>query len=174
MIYYFSLLKLANVGAIHKAKSNVIMRFILLILLAVFSSCNPANTISENLHDEFEESAQSFQLKYVGGSENCTDILTSIDENLEMSEIAFSEPVKEFTYQDLEQYCPFLPKKEIIVSYTEQKLLNSKLGYDFVSQLYLRESLGDTVRETTTRIWELKQGNWKIVLMNNSLSKARD
>ena len=121
---------------------------------------------------KFEKVALAFQTKYVGGSENCEDINNSIDEDVKMSEIRFSEPAVTFTHAQLVQFCPHLPKKDVIKTETEQRLLSSTLGYDYVCQLYLRKSLGDTVRETTSRIWELKNNEWKIIQMNSSLNKA--
>jgi hypothetical protein len=91
-----------------------------------------------------------------------------------MSEIQFSGPARTFTHEQLVQFCPHLPAKEVIETETEQRLISSTLGYDYVSQLYLRHSLGDTVRETSSRIWQLKNNEWKIIQMNSSLTRACD
>jgi hypothetical protein len=105
------------------------------------------------------------------GSENCEDILLLMDKNIKMSEISFSGALKSYTYDQLKQFRQHLPNKHVIHTITEQKLLNPIIGYDFLSQLYLRKSMGDTVRETSSRIWQNKNGKWKIVQMNNALRK---
>jgi hypothetical protein len=122
---------------------------------------------------EFEEIAQTFQANYMEGSENCESIIQAIDKDVKMSENKFSQQMS-MTYEQLVQFCPHLPKKEVISTITEQRLLSSELAFDYVTQLYLRKSVGDTVRETSSRIWELKDGNWKIIQMNSSLSKYCD
>lgn len=148
----------------------------LLLIIFLLSACtsisNAQNTA--NQQREFEEIAQTFQKKYMGGNENCDDILKSLDDNIQMSEITFLAPVKSFSYEQIVQFCPHLPKKQVIETTTEQKLLTAELGYDYVNQLYLRKSVGDTVRETSSRIWANKNGGWKIIQMNNSLNKACD
>ncbi len=145
-------------------------------LLVVIWTCttNAQNSITANQQIEFEEIARTFQKKYVAGNENCDEILMAFDKNVQMSEIAFSGSVKSFSYEQLVQFCPHLPKKQVIETITEQKLLTSKIGYDYVSQLYLRVSVGDTVRETSSKIWEKKNGVWKIIQVNSLLNKAYD
>ena len=93
----------------------------------------------------------------MSGSENCEDIFNSIDKDVKMSEIRFSEPAKSFTHEQLVQFCPHLPKKQVIETETEQRMISSTLEYDHVSQLYLRKSLGDNVGETSSRIWIQKK-----------------
>lgn len=152
------------------------LKYILLapLLIALHFCCKAQNQFTDTQQKEFEETVRTFQTKYVAGNDNCEYIINFIDKNVKMSEARFSEPAKNFTYQQLKQFCPHLPKKLIIETITEQRLLSPQLGYDFVSQLYLRKSLGDTVRETTSRIWEHKDGIWKIIQLNTLLSKVCD
>ena len=150
------------------------MKYYFLILIISIISCTSNKEITEEEQMKFEKEALAFQSKYMDGSENCEDIINSIDKDVRMSEIRFSEPAVSFTHEQLVQFCPHLPKKDVIETETEQRLLSSTLGYDYVSQLYLRESLGDTVRETTSRIWRLENNEWKIIQMNSSLNKACD
>jgi len=44
----------------------------------------------------------------------------------------------------------------LIATTTEQKLLTSALGYGYVNQLYMRKSVGETIRESSSRICEKK------------------
>ena len=150
------------------------MKYFSLVFIVVVIACNTEPSDFESQQKEFEKVAQKYQAKYTGGSDNCEYIVQSIDENIKMSEISFGGPPVDFTYDLLVQYCPHLPKKQVIETSTEQRLLLPDLGYDYVSQLYLRKSLGDTVRETSSRIWKKKEGKWKIIQMNNSLNKACD
>ena len=150
------------------------MKHLLLIIIIPILSCTSNTAITEEDQKEFESIAQSFQKKYMGGSENCQDIINSISEDVIMSEIQFSEPAINLTHEQLVQFCPHLPKKQVIATETEQRLISPTIGYDYVSQLYLRKSLDDTVRETASRIWKFENNEWKIIQMNSSLNKACD
>ena len=150
------------------------MKYLLVIILIPILSCTSNTAITEEDQKEFEKVAQSFQTKYMGGSENCEEIINSIDEDIKMSEIQFSAPAMSLTYEQLVQFCPHLPKKQVIETETEQRLISPTIGYDYVSQLYLRKSVGDTVRETASRIWKFRNNEWKIIQMNSSLNKACD
>lgn len=150
------------------------MRYFFLILIIPILSCTSNKGITEEEQLKFKQMALTFQVKYMDGSENCEDIINSIDQDVKMSEIRFSGPAVSYTHEQLVQFCPHLPKKDVIDTETEQRLLSSTLGYDYVTQLYLRKSLGDTIRETSSRIWKFKNNEWKIIQMNSSLSKACD
>ena len=150
------------------------MKYFALFLIVVLASCSKEPSISELQKQEFEQITREYQNKYIDGSENCEYILNSIDENIHMSESQFGLPNVTISYEQLVQFCPHLPKKEVINSITEQRLLTPSLGYDYVSQLYLRKSVGDTVRETSSRIWAKNDEVWKIIQMNSSLNKACD
>ena len=137
------------------------MKYLTLILFSLFVSCNRGETISEAQREEFVIMAQNYQSAYMDGSENCEEILTAIDENIQMWENG-----KVWTYSELKEFCPHLPEKNVVATYNDQKLLNPELGYDYVSQLFVVQS-GDTMRETSSRLWEKKDEAWKIVKMNN-------
>lgn len=149
----------------------IITAFIISVLAL---NCIAQDTFSEDREKEFQEMAQTFQTRYTGGSENCEEIINSMDPDIRMSELRFSEESKVYTYEQLVQFCPHLPRKEVIQTSTEQRLFSENFGYDYVSQLYLRKSQGDTLRETSSRIWENKNGKWRIIHMNNSINKACD
>ena len=146
---------------------------LLTLVLGIFMISNAQETTKEEKQKEFEEIAKTFQSNYMEGSENCESIIQAFDKNVKMSENRFSQQMT-MTYEQLVQFCPHLPKKEVINTVTEQKLLSLELSYDYVSQLYLRKSVGDTIRETSSRIWQLKGGSWKIIQMNSSLNKHCD
>lgn len=151
------------------------MKYLKFLIVPLFIlSCKTDHSFSDAQEIEFKNVALSYQSKYMGGSENCEAILNLMDENIKMSELLFSEPLKFYTYDELNTFCPHLPKKQIIESVTEQRLLNPSQGYDFVSQTFLRSNGKDTLRETSSRIWEKKNGEWKIVQMNNSIKKDCD
>ncbi|MGD8428467.1 MAG: hypothetical protein PVH63_12620 [Balneolaceae bacterium] len=141
------------------------MKYGFLILITLLASCKTKPAVTPTEIDTFEQLAQSYQTTYMDGSENCEEILAAMDENIKMSENG-----KTWTYPDLKKFCPHLPKKNVVETYNDQRLLNSDWGYDFVSQLYVT-SKKDTIRETVSRIWEKKNNTWKIVQMNNLLKK---
>jgi len=109
--------------------------------------------------------AQTYQSIYNEGSENCDRILSAIDENIEMWENGSI-----WSYSDLRKFCPHLPKKNVVKTYNDQTLLEHNLGYDFVSQLFVIQN-GDTMRETSSRLWQKKDTTWKIVKMKNLISR---
>ena len=150
------------------------MKYYVVFVLIIFTACNNEPSLSENQQNEFENVARTYQSKYMEGSVNCTFILKAIDEEIRMSETQFGGPKIDISYEQLVQFCPHLPKKQVIETVTEQRLLQADLGYDYVSQLYLRTSVGDTARETSSRIWQKKDGVWKIIQMNNALNKSCD
>jgi len=146
---------------------------VLTLILGIYMNSYAQETTTQEQRKEFEKTAQTFQINYMEGSDNCESIIQAIDKNAKMSENRFSQQMT-MTYDQLVQFCPHLPKKEVINTVTEQRLLSSELGYDYVSQLYLRRSVGDTIRETSSRIWKLRDGSWKIIQMNSSLGKYCD
>ncbi len=150
------------------------MKYFVLLLMVAIAACSNEHPPTEREEIEFRKTAVAFQYDYMGGSANCASILNAIDKNIQMSETRFGEPVMELTYEQLEEFCPHLPEKQVIKTVSEQRLLTTSLGYDYVSQLYLRITVGDTARETSSRIWQKKDGVWKIIMMNNSLNKACD
>ena len=145
------------------------MKYTSLLFALIFISCNSENPITENEQKEFTEMTQTWHNKYVQGSVNLKEILSGMDENIIMW-----ENDKVWTYKEVEKFGPHLPSKKIIDTYNDQKLINKDLGYDYVSQKYISSMTGDTMRETSSRLWKLKNGNWKIVRMNNLIKKELD
>ena len=142
------------------------MKYTYLIFGILFISCNSETPITENEQKEFAEMTQTWHNKYTQGSENLEEILLGLDNNINMWENG-----KIWTYKEVEKFGPHLPKKHIIETYNDQKLLDKDLGYDYVSQKYISSMSGDTMRETSSRLWRKKNGNWKIIRMNNLIKK---
>jgi hypothetical protein len=142
------------------------MKYIYLILLFLIISCNTDKDTLKADEQDFIEMTQNWQNKYTQGSENLEEILLGLDKNINMWENG-----KIWTYKEVEKFGPHLPKKHIIETYNDQKLLGKDLGYDYVSQKYISSMSGDTMRETSSRLWRKKNGNWKITRMNNLIKK---
>lgn len=141
------------------------MKNFYLILIILFSSCNKENRITESDKIAFEETAQNYQKIYMDGGKNCEQILAAMNEDVEMWESG-----KIWTLSDLKKFCSHLPNKKVIETYSNQKLLSKEIGYDYVSQLYISQT-GDTLRETSSKIWKNTDGTWKISQMDNIIKK---
>ena len=96
------------------------------------------------------------------GAEKLDAILSKMDRNLQMW-----ENDKVWTYELIEKFGPHLPKKNVINVYDEQILLDRKLGYDFVTMVYINTITQDTMRETSSRIWRKSENGWKVTNMSN-------
>ena len=142
------------------------MKYIYLILLFLIISCNTDKDTLKTDEQDFIEMTQTWHNKYTQGSENLEEILVGLDKIINMWENG-----KIWTYKEVEKFGPHLPKKHIIETYNDQKLLDKDLGYDYVSQKYISSMSGDTMRETSSRLWRKKNGNWKITRMNNLIKK---
>lgn len=142
------------------------MKYIYIVLAILIFSCNSNEGITEFEQNEFEKMAQGWNSKYMQGSKNLEEILSGLDENLDMWENG-----KIWTYKEVEKFGSHLPKKDVLESYNDQKLLKKSLGYDYVSLKYISSISGDTMRETSSRLWKLSDGDWKIIRMNNSIKK---
>lgn len=142
------------------------MRYVLLLTVCLSIACSQETTPGEAEATEFAVLARAYQESYVNGSENCERIIEAMDDS-----IAFSENGTAWSKPELEEFCPHLPQKNVVSTFNDQRLLTRELGYDFVTQLYIRER-GDTMRETASRIWQRIDGRWKITQMNNLLHKA--
>lgn len=108
------------------------MKYFYLILTISFLSCNSDKTFTAEDQKEFEKMARTYQTTYMEGAENIEEILAGIDSNIQMW-----ENEKIWTYDDMVKFGPNLPKKIVIKTYNEQKLLEKNIGYDFVTLLYI-------------------------------------
>lgn len=130
----------------------------------ILASCATGPLVSDSDAGEFQQVAEHFQQLYVGGGENCDRILAVLAEDIEMAENG-----QVWTHQKLAEYCPYLPKKKVIRSWTDHSVLGPGLAYDFVTVVFENDS-GAQRQETTSRLWRKTAGEWKIVRMNNVLS----
>ena len=127
------------------------------------ASCASAPRVSDSDTAEFQSVAERFQQLYLGGGENCERILPALAEDIEMLENG-----RVWTYEDLQEYGPYLPKKNVIRSWSDRSVLTPDLAYDFVTAVF-EDDAGAQRRETTCRLWRKTAGAWKIVRMNNVL-----
>ncbi|MCK5401581.1 MAG: hypothetical protein KAJ28_08095 [Flavobacteriaceae bacterium] len=144
------------------------MKYIYLVLAFLLLSCKADNPITEDEQKEFVEMAQEYQRNIMQGAEKLDTILARMDRDLQMWENG-----KIWTYELIEEFGPHLPKKEVIDVYNEQVLLNRNLGYDFVTMMYVSSISGDTMRETSSRIWKKGDYGWKVTNMSNLIKREQ-
>jgi len=142
------------------------MRYIYIILILFFISCNTEIPISEDEQKEFTEMCQAYQLDIMEGADKLDAILAKMDKNLQMW-----ENDKVWTYELIEKFGPHLPKKKVIDVFDEQILLERNLGYDFTTLVYISPITQDTMRETSSRIWKKGEDGWKITNMSNLIKR---
>ena len=142
------------------------MKHIYLILAIFFISCNSETAITENEQKEFAAMTQIWQRDIMKGGEKIDAILAKMDKDLTMW-----ENDKMWTYELIEEFGPHLPRKKVIDVFNEQILLNRKLGYDFVTMVYVSPVTNDTMRETSSRIWRKGVNGWKVTNMSNLIKR---
>lgn len=136
------------------------MKYLYIALTLLLLSCS-SNTITETDEREFSQITERYQEMYIDGDDsNCDELLDMVDKNIE-----FNENGATWTKTNMIDYCPYLPKKDVFETLSEQKLLSADLAYDFVNQLYLTQDQ-DTISETSSRLWKKLNGDWKIIKMN--------
>ncbi len=149
-----------------KQYSKMMIKYISFTIIALLISCNPDQVVTQADQKAFEEMAQAWHKTYTKGGANLNEILSGLDENIDMWENG-----KVWTYDELVKFGEHLPVKAVVDTYNDQKLLKKHMGYDYVSQTYISSISGDTMRETSSRLWELKEDGWKIVRMNNLIKR---
>ena len=142
------------------------MRYMYLVIAILFISCNSEAPITKSEQKEFSEMTQAWQQDVMQGAEKIDMILAKMDKDLEMW-----ENDKIWTYELIEKFGPHLPRKKVIDVYDEQILLNPKLGYDFVTMVYISSITQDTMRETSSRIWRKREDGWKVTNMSNLIKR---
>ena len=142
------------------------MKYIFLVLAFFLLSCKADIPITEEEQKEFTEMAQAYQRDIMQGAEKLDAILSKMDRDLQMW-----ENDKIWTYELIEEFGPHLPKKKVIDVYNEQILLKRKLGYDFVTLVYVSTITNDTMRETSSRIWRKDNNGWKVTNMSNLIKR---
>ena len=64
---------------------------------------------------------KTFQTTYMEGAENLEEILAGVDKDIQMWENG-----KIWTYDNIVEFGPHLPKKKVIETYNEQKIVRKK------------------------------------------------
>jgi len=80
---------------------------------------------------------------------------------------SFLENGQPFTYENILEYCSYIKPKSAFNIYSKQYIIQPTVGFDYVEQYYVN-SEQDTLRETTSRIWQLKSDNWVVTHMQVS------
>lgn len=131
-----------------------------LLVALLLLSCAPESRPSDGELRDFVQQARAYQRMYMDGGGHCPDLLGMMADS-----VHFSENGQEWSRAQLEQFCPHLPKKNVVETVDRHRLIAPGVAYDYVAQLYLRER-GDTVRESVSRIWRKSDGEWQVVEMN--------
>lgn len=134
------------------------MRYFILALGCFTFSCSNDTAESKNAEAHFINTAKRFHKLYITAGD-CSERNAMVDKS-----ILFYENGKQFTYQNILDYCSYIKPKNAFNIYTEQYLIQPTVGFDYTDQYYLN-SEQDTVRETTSRIWQLKSSNWVVTHM---------
>ena len=139
------------------------MKYLYLILIVVLiMACSPSEKkITEELKTEFIKTTNTFNNLYITAGD-CEERNSMIDEN-----IVFFENRKPFTYENIVEYCSYITPKNVFDVYTKRHLINVTAGFDYVDHYFIN-SEQDTVREISSRIWELKSNKWVVTHMEVS------
>jgi len=109
----------------------------------------------------FRRVAEDYQQLYMDGGENCEQIVRVLAEDIRMLENG-----EAWSHEQMEQYCPYLPHKEVLSSWADFDVVRSDVAYDFATTVYQVEE-NPPGRETVARVWEKIGGEWKIVRMTS-------
>lgn len=132
-----------------------------LLFLIVLFACSSDKPDLKKIETEFVNKAKQFHELYITAGD-CSERNAMVDKN-----IVFFENGQEFTYQNILEYCSYIKPKRAFDIYSAQSLVQPNVGYDFVEQYYVNPDQ-DTLRETTSRIWQLKSNVWLVTHMHVS------
>ena len=135
--------------------------FVLAIIALMMSCTSPEKPTQEKTEAEFINIAKDFHNLYITAGD-CEKRNAMIHKD-----IIFYENRKTFTYQNILEYCSYIIPKQPFDIYSKQYLIRSGVGFDYVDQYYLN-SEQDTIREISSRIWELKSNQWLVTYMQVS------
>jgi hypothetical protein len=130
--------------------------------LAALLACSGEVTPAEADIGEFRRVAETYQQLYMDGGENCDRIVAVLADDIRMIENG-----EAWSHEQMEKYCPYLPRKEIISSWSDLAVLAPDRAYDFVTSVY-RVGENAPGRETVARVWRKIGGQWKIVRMSSA------
>lgn len=140
-------------------KGNIQPLFFPFAILLI--SCSNDKRDLKQLEEDFIKKATRFHELYITAGD-CDDRNDMIDRD-----ILFFENGQTFTYQNILDYCSYIEPKNTLDIYSRQYLIQPSVGFDYVEQYYLN-SEQDTIRETSSRIWQFKSGTWLVTHMQVS------
>jgi hypothetical protein len=108
--------------------------------------------------------AKLFHELYITAGD-CSQRNGMIDNN-----IIFFENGQPFTYENILEYCSYIKPKDVFSVYAEQYIIQPSVGFDYIDQYYVNPEQ-DTLRETTSRIWQFKANDWVVTHMQVSRQK---
>lgn len=142
------------------------MKYSFLLLGSLILSCTIDKSDPKYNESQFIKTAKHFHEFYITAGD-CKERNAMVDKD-----IIFYENEKLFTYQDILDYCSYIKPKDVFKIYTEQYLIQPAVGFDYVDQYYTNQE-ADTLRETTSRIWQLKSDAWVVTHMQVSRQAAQ-
>jgi len=140
-------------------KGNFGVLFFVVAFLSI--SCSNDKMDLKRVQEDFKSNATRFHELYITAGD-CDDRNGMIDKD-----ILFFENGQAFTYQNILDYCSYIEPKNVFNMYAEQNLIQPTVGFDFVEHYYVN-SEQDTIRETSSRIWQFKSGSWVVTHMQVS------
>jgi hypothetical protein len=133
----------------------------LLLTALVLLSCSTSDKSNPGTEADFINAAKHFHNLYITAGD-CSERNSLIDKD-----IIFFENRKPFTYQNILDYCSYIKPKNPFHIYSEQYLIRPDIGFDYVDQYFLNSDQ-DTIREISSRVWELKSDKWVVTYMQVS------
>lgn len=85
--------------------------FLLVLALASYTTSSTDADVTDADVTEFRQISETYQQLYMEGGENCDRILPVLAEDIRMVENG-----EEWSHEDMEEYCPHLPRKDVVSS----------------------------------------------------------
>ena len=137
------------------------MKIIFMLVALIPISCSNDKMDLKKVEADYINSATRFHELYITAGD-CAERNSMIDKD-----IVFFENGQPFTYQNILEYCAYIKPKNAFNIYTKQYLIQPMVGFDYVEQYYVNQEQ-DTLRETSSRIWQFKSGTWVVTHMQVS------
>lgn len=135
------------------------MKYIILFLSILILSCSNSDQSSlAETEAEFAKTAKQFHNLYITAGD-CDESNSMVHEG-----ILFYENGRQFTYQNILEYCAYGKPKQPYETFSKQYLIKPDVGFDYVDQYYVN-SEQDTLREVSSRIWEKNSNGWVVTYM---------
>lgn len=136
--------------------SNTFTLFAFLLI-----SCSIDKTDLKTIEQDFMKKSKLFHELYITAGD-CSERNGMID-----NDIIFFENGQPFTYENILDYCSYIKKKNVFNIFSKQYLIQPFVGFDYVDQYYVNQDQ-DTIRESTSRIWQFKSNDWVVTHMQVS------